>query len=325
MRVLSGIRPTGEIHIGHYFGAIKQWLNLQRKYESYFFIADLHAITEPFKPVELSENVIKVAAGYIAAGLDPKKCSLFVQSRIPEHTELSWIFSTLLPMGELQRMTQYKDLVKKYGASINAGIFVYPALMAADILIYKANVVPVGEDQKQHVELARTIARKFNLKFGRVFPEPIAILDKTSLRLKSLTNPDKKMSKSDKPNSHIGLFDEPAIIRKKILSAVTDSGKEIKYDQKNKPAISNLLTIYHLFSGKPITAIEREYQNQGYAAFKSGLAELIIKKLSSIQAKQKKLLKSKTYLQRILDNGTKRARKIAQKTLQEVRQKMGLI
>jgi len=325
MRILSGVRPTGEIHIGQYFGAIKQWLELQKNHEPYVFIADLHAIVEPFKPTELSENTFKVAASYIAAGLNPKKSLLFVQSRIPEHAELGWIFSTLLPMGELQRMTQYKSLVKKYKTSINVGLFTYPALMASDILIYKANAVPVGEDQKQHVELARTIARKFNLKFGKVFPEPVALLKRTGARLKSLTDPNKKMSKSDETASYISLFDEPATIRKKILSAVTDSGKEVKYDQKNKPAISNLLTIYHLFSEKPIATIEREYQNQGYAVFKSGLAELIIKKLYPIQVKQKKLLKSKTYLQRILDNGTKRARKIAQKTLQEVRQKIGLI
>ena len=325
MKVLSGVRPTGEIHIGHYFGAIKQWLELQRKNDCYFIIADLHAITEPFKPKELSENTLKVTASYIAAGLNPKKCLLYVQSQIPEHSELAWIFSTLLPLGELKRMTQFKDLAKKYGTSVNAGLLTYPALMAADILIYKAKAVPVGEDQKQHVELARTVARKFNSKFGKIFPEPIALISKNAARLKSLTNPGKKMSKSDEPESYLGLFDSPALIKQKIMQAVTDSGREIEYNPKNKPAISNLLTIYHLFAGKPIAQIEKEFKGKGYSFFKSKLADLVIKKLAPIQKKQKELLKNKSQLKKILEAGTKKARIITQKTLKEVKERIGLL
>lgn len=325
MRVLSGVRPTSLLHIGNYFGAIAQWIEMQQKHECYFFIADLHAITEPFDHKELAENTLRVAASYIAAGLDPQRCLLYVQSHIPEHTELAWIFSTLVPLGELERMAQYKELSSKYGSSVNAGILTYPALMAADILMYKANAVPVGEDQKQHVELTRTIARKFNSKFGKVFPEPVAIIGKSGARIKSLTNPAKKMSKSEEPSSQLGIFDSPDTIKKKILSAVTDSGSEIKFDEKNKPAISNLLTIYHLFSGSSISAIEREFTGKGYSAFKSSLAELIAEKLKPMQQEQKRLLKGKSELISILSKGTEKAREEAQTTLAEAKKKMGLL
>ncbi|RJQ14223.1 tryptophan--tRNA ligase [Candidatus Parcubacteria bacterium] len=326
MRVLSGVRPTSLLHIGNYFGAISQWLQMQEKHDCFFFIADLHAITEPtsYGPI-LADNTLDVAASYIAAGLNPKKCLLYVQSDIPEHTELAWIFSTLIPLGELERMTQYKDLQKKYGSSINAGLLTYPALMAADILIYKANAVPVGEDQQQHVELTRTIARKFNSKFGKVFPEPIAIIAKSGARLKSLTDPSKKMSKSDPSQSYIGIFDAPQVIKEKIMRATTDSGSEIKFDEKNKPAISNLLTIYHLFSQMTVSSIEQKFKGKGYASFKTALADLIIEKLQPLQEKQKQLLKNKEKLVSILNAGTKKARLIAQKTLKEVKRKIGLI
>lgn len=325
MRVLSGVRPTSLLHIGNYFGAISQWIQMQEKHDCYFFIADLHAITEPFNPKELSENTLNVAASYIAAGLNPKKSLLYIQSQIPEHTELGWIFSTLIPLGELERMTQYKDLSLKYGASVNAGVLTYPALMAADILIYKANAIPVGEDQQQHVELTRTIARKFNSKFGKIFPEPVAIIAKSGSKIKSLINPAKKMSKSDAPANYIGIFDSPKIIKEKIMRATTDSGSEIKLDEKQKPAISNLLTIYHLFSKQPISTIEQTFKGKGYAAFKTALAELIIEKLKPLQEEQKRLLKNKTELLSILARSTEKARSIAQETLQEVKKKIGLL
>jgi tryptophanyl-tRNA synthetase len=322
MTILSGARPTGEPHIGHYFGKLKQEVALQKSHKGYFFIADLHAITEPFEPKEIAHNTLQLLAAYLAVGLDPKKSVIFLQSAIPEHSELAWIFESLLPVGELNRMTQYKDMQKKYGGSISAGIFNYPALMAADILIYKAEGVTIGDDQRQHLELARTIARKFNSRFGKTFPEPRAILPKVGARIKSLIDPTKKMSKSDEPGSYIGLFDKPEVIAKKIKAAVTDSGHEIKYHPATKPAISNLIEIYHLFSEQPIARIEKEFSDKGYGEFKKQLAELVIGKLAPFQAKYHALMKSRAKLEKILANGTEKARKIAQATMKEVRKKV---
>ncbi len=324
MIIVSGARPTGELHIGHYFGKLKQEVSLQGKNKGYFFIADLHAITEPFEPKQLRQNTLKVLAVYLACGLDPKKSVIFLQSHLPEHAELASIFSSLLPVGELNRMTQFKDKSQKYGESISAGLFAYPLLMAADILIYKAEGVTVGHDQSQHVELARTIARKFNSKFGKVFPEPKAILSKVGARVKSLTDPEKKMSKSDDPKTYIGLMDKADEIRQKIKSAVTDSGSYVKYDPQSKPAISNLIEIYHLFSNQSFAEIENKFADKGYGYFKSDLAELIIKKLEPIQKKYKELIKAPKKLDKILADGTSKARKIAQTTLKQVREKVFL-
>jgi tryptophanyl-tRNA synthetase len=267
---------------------------------------------------------------YLAAGIDPKNAStssphgsiIIIQSHIPEHTELAWILSTLTPLGELERMTQFKEKAKQHKESVNAGLFCYPILMAADILLYKADTVPVGEDQLQHVELARTLARKFNNKFGKTFPEPKAQLLKAGARIKSLTDPTKKMSKTG--DESIALTDSPEIIRQKIKTAVTDSGKEIKFDEKNKPAISNLLTIYHLFSGKSISDLEKKYQGKGYAEFKKDLAEVIIRGLKPFQEKRKKLEKNPRLITKILADGEKKAKKIAQETMKEVKRKVGL-
>ncbi|PJE69084.1 tryptophan--tRNA ligase, partial [Candidatus Shapirobacteria bacterium CG10_big_fil_rev_8_21_14_0_10_38_14] len=250
MRIFSGIRPTGELHIGNYLGAIRQWLLLQEKADCVFCIVDLHAITTPYQSKELKKNIFEMAAAYLASGLNPEKCIFFVQSQVEAHAELAWLLSTITPIGELQRMTQYKEKIKKYPKDVNAGLLNYPILMAADILLYQTDLVPVGKDQQQHVELVRTIARKFNQKFGQTFKEPKVLLPKTGAKIMSLQNPKKKMSKTDDPRGCLELFEEPEEIKKKIMAAVTDPGKVIKYDPIKKPGISNLLTIYSLFSGK---------------------------------------------------------------------------
>lgn len=325
MRVFSGIQPTGDIHIGNYLGAIKQWIELQEKNECIFCIVDLHALTVPYDPRKLEGLIMEKVIAYLAAGIDPEKSIIFVQSQIKEHTELTWLLNTVTPIGDLERMTQYKEKSKKFKDNINAGLLNYPILMAADILLYQTDFVPVGEDQKQHVELARTIARKFNQRFGQVFKVPEAKLPKTGARIMSLSNPLKKMSKSDSPESYIGLFDEPEIIKGKIMRAVTDTGKIVKYQPEKKPGISNLLTIYSLLSGKAISELEKKFKNKGYADFKKSLAELTISSLEVFRRKRKELLIREVYVNEILNQGTKRAQVIAQSTIQDVRKKMGLL
>lgn len=321
---VSGVRPSGELHIGNYLGAVKQFVELQKKYKTYFFIADLHAITEPQDPAKLPQQTLDITALYLACGLDPKQTTLFVQSHVPQTLELAHILGTITPMGELNRMTQYKEKVAG-GASANFGLFAYPVLMAADILLYSADVVPVGEDQKQHVELARTLARKFNAKFGQTFKEPKALTQKTGARIMGLDDPSKKMSKSAGPNNYIGLLDGAAEIRRKIKSAVTDSGKEIKYDPKQKPAISNLLTIYSQMTGVPVAELEKKYSGKSYAEFKSDLAEVLVKTLLHIQKKYKEFAKDRNVMLNILEEGTVDTREIVERAMQEVRNKIGLL
>jgi len=325
MRIFSGVRPTGELHIGNYLGAIKQWILLQEKNECVFCIVDLHGITTPYEPKELQKNILDVAITYLAAGLNPEKCIFFVQSQVKEHSELAWLLGTITPLAELQRMTQFKEKAKKHKEYINAGLLNYPILMAADILLYQTDLVPVGKDQEQHVELARTIARKFNQSFGQTFKTPEVLLPKIGAKIMSLQNPKKKMSKTDDPRGCLGLFDEPEEIQKKIMSAVTDTGKVIKYDPEKKPGISNLLTIYSLFSEKSIKEIEKKFKGKGYAEFKKSLAELLINSLEPFRRKRKELILREVYVREILEQGRKRAQIIAQSTLQEVRKKMGLI
>lgn len=325
MRVFSGIRPTGELHIGNYLGAIKQWLSLQEKAECIFSIVDLHAITTPWEPKELQKDIFEVAIAYLAAGLDPEKCIFFIQSQVKEHTELAWLLNVITPLAELKRMTQFKEKSRQFKENVNAGLLNYPVLMAADILLYQTDIVPVGKDQQQHVELARTIARKFNQKFGQTFKEPQILLPKIGAKIMSLQNPKKKMSKTDDPKGCIGLFDEPEIIKNKIMAAVTDSGKEIKYHPEKKPGISNLLTIYSLFSGQEIKEIEKEFKGKSYEDFKKSLAKLLINSLEPFRRKKKELLQREVYVRDILEKGAARARIIAQSTMAEVRKKMGLI
>lgn len=323
MRVFSGIQPTGAIHIGNYLGAIKQFLELQEKAECIFSIVDLHAITIPYQPNKLQNDILDAAICYLASGIDPEKSIIFVQSQIKEHSELAWLLGTVTPVGDLLRMTQYKEKSKEIKGSIGAGILNYPILMAADILLYKAELIPVGQDQKQHVELTRTIARRFNKQFGKIFPEPKAQLPKTGAKIMALNNPKKKMSKSI-PESCLYLFDEPETIKRKIMSAVTDPGKEIKYNPEKKPGISNLLTIYSLLSGKSIKELEKNFKGKGYESFKKSLIKLLIDSLEPLRKKRKELLAREVYVREILEQGRKKAQVIAQSTMEEVRQKMGL-
>lgn len=323
--LISGIKPEGHIHLGNYFGSLKNFVELQNsgKYDCYFFIADLHSLTEEFNPKEKLKQIIDLVAEYLAVGLNSQKSIIFLQSSIPAHSELMWLLTTILPEGELRRMTQYKDkvMVKRGGA--NTGLLMYPVLMAADILLYDAQFVPVGEDQLQHLELARTLARKFNAKFGKTFLEPKPILTEIP-RLMSLDDPTKKMSKS-RPDGCLFLDDSPIQIREKIKTAVTDSGKEIKYDVKNKPAVSNLILIYSALSGKTPKEIEKQFENKGYADFKNDLAETIIKAFAPFQKKKKEILEDPTKIKKILSIGQKVADDVASKKLAEVKKKIGLV
>ena len=324
MRVFSGIQPTGTIHIGNYLGAIKQWIELQEKNECVFCIVDLHALTVPYDPKKLQELILEKAIAYLAAGVNPEKSIIFVQSQVREHAELTWLLNTVTPLGELGRMTQYKEKSKKFKSNLNAGLLDYPVLMAADILLYQTDLVPVGEDQAQHVELTRTIARKFNQRFGETFNIPEVKLPKMGARIMSLINPAKKMSKSDPWESYIGLFDEADEIKQKIMRSVTDTGKIIKYNPEKKAGISNLLTIYSLFSGKTIKELERKFKTKGYADFKKSLTEVLVNSLEPFRRKRKELLSREVYVKEILEQGRKRAEILAQSTMNEVRKKMGL-
>jgi len=324
-RIFSGIQPTGALHLGNYLGAIKNWVELQNKYDSIFCVVDLHALTVPQKPKELKKNILDTAAVFLAAGIDPKKSVVFVQSHLPEHAELAWLLNTITKIPELERMTQFKEKSGERRQSVNMGLFGYPVLMAADILLYQTDIVPVGEDQVQHVELARTIAQRFNRLYGKTFAIPQPLLGEQGARIMGLDNPLKKMSKSaNNPYNYISLTDSVEIIEDKIKKAVTDSGSEIKYT-KDKPAIANLMTIYSLFSKLSFSAIEKKYQNKGYSQFKEDLAKTIIKGLSPFQKKFNSLKNKPAYLRKILDQGAKEAKIIAQKKMKEVKEKTGLI
>ena len=324
MRIVSGIQPTSQLHIGNYLGAIKQWIPLQEKNECVFFIADLHALTVPYDPKKIQNSIKETVVAYIAAGLNPEKAIIFVQSQVKEHTELCWLFNTICPIGELQRITPYNNKSKKLKENINAGLLDYPVLQAADVLIYKGEGVPVGKDQEQHIELMRSLAKKFNQKFGQTFKEPASLILKEGSKIMSLQDPKRKMSKSDEPKSCIFLFDSPEDIQKKVSSAQTDSGKDIIYNITKKPGISNLLTIYSLLNNKPIKKIEEDFKGKSYAEFKKSLAEIIINYLEPFRRKQKELLTREVYVQEILKKGQSRAQTIAQETMKEVKDKMGL-
>ncbi len=322
MRIFSGIQPTGSLHIGNYFGAIKQWLDLQDENDCVFCIVDLHAITVPYDPEKLQKLILEKAIVYLAAGLDPEKVIIFAQSKVKEHSELCWLLNTVTPLGELYRMTQFKDKAKK---NEKAGLLNYPVLMAADILLYDTETVPVGEDQKQHVEIARDIARKFNRSFGETFVLPKVKLPKYGARVMSIADPKKKMSKSDPDEkSRISLFDSPEEIRKKLKSAITDTGKTIKYDELKKPGISNLLTIYSLLAEKEIKDVEKEMKGKSYKAFKEEVAELTVLKLEPFRKKRDELSGREVYVREILRRGEEKARVLAESKMDDVRKKMGL-
>lgn len=324
MRIFSGIQPTGSIHLGNYLGAIKNWVALQQEHDCIYMIADLHTLTIPYDPKTLQQKIEETVIAFIAAGLDPEKSIIFVQSHIKEHAELGWLLNTICPVGELERMTQYKDKSKKFKENINAGLFDYPVLQTADVLLYKGQGVPVGKDQEQHVELMRTLARKFNLKFGQTFDEPKSLILKEGSKIMSLTDPKKKMSKSDDSKGCIFLFDPPETIRKKIMSATTDSGKEVLYNITKKPGISNLLAIYSLISSDSIEALEKKFKGENYGAFKTSLVDVVIRYLEPFQKKQAELLSRQAHIKEIVKQGQGRALAIAQETMKEVKQKMGL-
>lgn len=308
--------------MGNYLGALKQWAELQDKYHNYFCIVDLHAITVPQDPKILKAKAYEIARIYLGAGIDPKKSTIFVQSDVKEHAELAWILGTITKLPELERMTQFKDKAAEHRANVNAGLMTYPILMAADILLYQTHLVPVGEDQKQHVELTRTLAERFNKKFGQVFTVPEVYVAKVGARIMGLDDPTKKMSKSAaSANNYIALLDKLEVARKKIMKAVTDSGSEIK-GGVDKPALNNLLVIYSLLSGETVERIESRFGGKGYAAFKTELADLVTVFLSEFQKRAKAF--SDSEVEDILKMGAKNARAVATKTMTDVRTRIGL-
>ncbi len=322
--LVSGMQPTGRLHIGNYLGALKNFHDLQdsEKYECYFPIVDLHSLTENFEPREKRAQILNLAADYMAAGLNPKKSVIFLQSQVPAHSELAWILTTLAPMGELERMTQYKDKASRQAANVNAGLFTYPALMAADILLYNPNVVPVGDDQLQHIELTRTLARKFNAKFGTTFREPRELLTKTA-RIMSLKDPSKKMSKSQ-PEGCLFLDDSPKEIASKIARAVTDSGSEVVYEPHKKPGIANLLEIYGALTHMEPKIVAEEFHGQNYSALKMRLAEVVTSTFADFREQKADLISSPKKLIAILNAGSKKASRVAEKKMEEVRKKVGI-
>ena len=323
--LISGIQPSGKLHLGNYLGALKNFVELQNsdKYQCYFFIADLHSLTEKFDPAEKTKQIVDLAETFLAAGLDPKKSVIFLQSKIPAHCELAWILNTVTPLSELNRMTQFKDKSGDAPLNINAGLFTYPTLMAADILLYNAKFVPVGNDQDQHLELARTLARKFNGLFGKTLIEPQPLHTEVP-RLMSLENPNRKMSKSHQTGC-LFIDDAPDVIRAKIMRAPTDSGREIKYEPSSKPGLSNLLLIYSALSNKSIGVIEKKYKNKGYGEFKKELAEIVVDALKPFQNQKKELSKKPALIKKVLADGNKKANSVASKKLLEVKKKIGLI
>lgn len=323
--ILSGLRPTGLLHIGNYFGALLPLVKLQDQVDDfYIMIADIHALTTLENSKNLKQNSLDLAMTFLAAGIDPNKSKIFIQSQIPEHSELANFFSMVTPIPILELNPTYKEMREEHPQNNNLGLLAYPVLQAADILVYKATHVPVGKDQAPHIEITREIARKFNNRFGNVFPEPKTVLQKES-KIFSLQDPSKKMSKSHGENSYIGLLDSPDKIREKIKTAVTDSGKEVIFDEKNKPAISNLLTIYNLFSEESIKDIEEKYKEKSYSEFKKDLAEVIIVGLEPLQQKYNELKKDENHVIEILKNGAIQARQTASQTIDEVKNKIGFL
>jgi tryptophanyl-tRNA synthetase len=321
--IFSGIQPSGTITLGNYIGALTQFVELQNEYNCYFCIVDQHAITVPQDRLVLRQNIRSLAALYLAVGIDPDKVTLFIQSEVPAHAQAGWMLQCVSYIGELERMTQFKD--KSSGKeAVVAGLLTYPPLMAADILLYNTNLVPVGEDQKQHLELTRDLAERFNKKYNDIFTVPEVRIPKVGARVMSLQDPTKKMSKSD-PNqkSFISLLDEPNQIEKKIKSAVTDSEGIVKYDKENRPGISNLISIYSILTKKSIAEIELQYEGQGYGIFKSDLAKVVVNELEPIQIKYKELMQS-TYLDEVLDNGARKANAVASKMIKKMENAMGL-
>lgn len=322
-RMLSGIKPTGRLTLGNYIGAISQFVKYQNEYELYIFIANQHAITVPIEAKELRQNTKDLVALYLASGLDPEKVTIFLQSDVSAHAKLGWVMTCMSYMGELQRMTQYKDKTAKGETGITAGLFTYPSLMAADILLYDAKYVPVGIDQKQHVELARNLAERFNNRYSETFVIPEPLMTTVGQKIYSLQDPTKKMSKSEtNPKGTIDLLDDPAAARKKIMSAVTDSLGIIQYDPENQPGLANLLTIQSVLSKEPIESIVNRYQGKGYGELKKEIGQTVFGFLTDLQAKYKDVLDRKI-VDQVLQNGAQKANIIANKKVQKVYRKVG--
>jgi tryptophanyl-tRNA synthetase len=327
-RVLSGIQPTADsFHLGNYLGALRQWVALQDSYDAFYCVVDLHAITVPQDPAQLSRRTRVAAAQLLGAGLDPDRCTLFVQSHVPEHTELAWILGCLTGFGEASRMIQFKDKSSREGQDqASVGLFTYPILQAADILLYQADQVPVGEDQRQHLELSRTLAQRFNHRFGPTFvpPQPYILADVA--KIYDLQDPTAKMSKSSSaPQGIIDVLDDPAVIRRKIARAVTDTGSEVRADADAKPGVTNLLRIYSALSGDPVAALETKYEGAGYGGFKKDLAELVVATFSPVREKTQRILADEAGLDRVLAHGAARARQVAGQTMAATRERMGLL
>jgi len=321
-RIFSGAQPTGNVHLGNYLGALKNWVALQHEYESFFCIVNLHAITVTHDPKLLAESTRNLTRIYLAVGIDPQVSTVFIQSDVPEHAELTWILNCVVRVGELERMTQYKEKARRQGENVSAGLLDYPVLMAADILLYQTDLVPVGHDQKQHLELTRDLAIRFNRDFGETFRVPDPFIPKVGAKIMSLSNPLKKMSKSDDDaNSRIMLMDDSDTVLRKFKRAVTDSGTEIRFDE-SRPAINNLLEIYHLITGKSAPEIEDHFAGKGYAQLKGDLAEATIEFLKPFQQRVREI--SDDELDRILEQGREKASRIARLTLQQVFDRTGL-
>jgi tryptophanyl-tRNA synthetase len=327
-RVLSGIQPSGKLTIGNYIGALRQWVAEQDEYESYFCIVDLHALTAPQDPQQLRQQTREVAALYLACGLDPNKVAIFIQSHVPAHSELAWLLNCLAPLGWLYRMTQFKDKsAKQQQDSVSAGLLNYPVLMAADILLYQAHAVPVGDDQRQHLELTRDLAQRFNSMFGETFVLPEAMIPKSGARIMGLDNPLAKMSKSDTNEGHaVYLLDPPEVIRKKFMRAVTDSGREIRFtEDPEKAGVNNLLTIYQAFTGETNAQIENFFAGKGYGDLKKHIGATVSEKLAVLQERHREIINEPQYLDQVLHEGAEKARALANKTLNTVRERMGLV
>jgi tryptophanyl-tRNA synthetase len=322
-RIFSGAQPTGNLHLGNYLGALRNWVALQHEYESFFCVVDLHAITVPQDPKHLAAKSREVARIYLAAGIDPQVSTIFIQSDVKEHAELAWILNCVVRISELERMTQFKDKAKKQRENVLAGLLTYPALMAADILLYQTDLVPVGQDQRQHLELTRDIAERFNRDFGETFRMPEAFIPKVGAKIQALDDPAKKMSKSDENvNGSITLLDDPEAIVRKFKRAVTDSGTEIRFDE-SRPAITNLLSIYQLLTGQSTEEVEEHFAGKGYAQLKSDLADATVEFLRPFQERVRAITDED--LRRILREGAEKARAIAAETMREVKERMGIV
>ncbi len=324
--IFSGIQPSGELTLGSYLGAIKNWVELSDTYNCYYCIVDMHAITSRQNPADLRRRTLNQLAQYIACGLDPQKNTVFIQSHVPAHAELAWILNCYTMFGELSRMTQFKDKSAKNADNINAGLFTYPALMAADILLYQTDLVPVGEDQKQHVEITRDIATRFNGVYGDVFRMPEPYIPKVGARIMSLTSPDSKMSKSDKdPGGCIYLMQKPEEIMRSFKRAVTDSETCVHYDPANKPGVSNLMQIYSVATGRSFAEIEKEFEGKGYGDFKPRVGEAVVELLRPIREEAERLIADKAYIESIYKEGADKAARAAARTLRKVQKKIGFV